>query len=111
MFIGETIGREGQAKAQRKSVGDVDRALISLLERDQEGMKAVMLARGANDAKAKALDKVGPQGAVSRDAKRLLGSGKNIRTAQVVKQLGFDSTQKLDQQKKSENSALLKVDS
>lgn len=109
MFIGETIGREGQARAQRKNVGDVDRVLISLLERDQEGMKTVMLARAASDAKVKALDKVGLQGVVSRDAERL--SGKNIRTAQVVKQLGFDSTQKLDQQKKSENSALLKVDS
>jgi len=111
MFIGEMIGREGQARAQRKSVGDVDRALMTLLERDQEGMKAVMLARAASDAKVKALDNVDSQGAVSRDAERFLRSGKNTHTAHVGKQFGFDSTRNLDQQKKSENSALLKVGS
>jgi len=111
MFIGEMIGREGQARAQRKSVGDVDRTLISLLERDQEGMKAVMLARATSDAKVKVLDKVGPQGTVSRDAESFLRSENNIHTVHAVKQLKFNSTQKLDQQKKSENSALLKVGS
>lgn len=118
MSIGEMIGREGQARAQRKKVDDVDRALISLLERDREGMKAVMLAREASnvsnvksghDAKVKALDKVGPQEAASRDAKKLLGSRKNTHLVHVAKQLGFDPTQKLDQQKKLENGALLKV--
>ena len=43
----EGIGREGQAKAKRKvSSKDADRTLMNLLERDKEGMRAVMKARG-----------------------------------------------------------------
>ena len=47
-FLTETIGRDGQAKAKRKMGGGqdaADRALKALLERDKEGMKAVMSAR------------------------------------------------------------------
>jgi minichromosome maintenance protein 10 len=47
-YLTETIGRDGQAKAKRKMGGGqdaADRALKALLERDKEGMKAVMSAR------------------------------------------------------------------
>ena len=49
-YLSETIGRDGQAKAKRKMGGGkdgADRALKALLERDKEGMKAVMSAREA----------------------------------------------------------------
>ena len=48
MFLSETIGRDGQAKAKRTMGGGrdaADRALKALLERDKEGMKTVMRAR------------------------------------------------------------------
>ena len=47
-YLTENIGRDGQAKAKRKMGGGqdaADRALKALLERDKEGMKAVMSAR------------------------------------------------------------------
>ncbi|KAJ3574864.1 hypothetical protein NP233_g1488 [Leucocoprinus birnbaumii] len=124
MFVSETIGREGQARAQRKSAGDADRALKLLLGRDKEGMKAVMLARGSSSAsrtKVEHSGKVGAQETFGKmtavslgdgdggDGKEdLTGSGKNAYTAQVVKQLGFDPTLKPGQQKKSDDTALLK---
>jgi len=43
--VAETMGREGQAKAKRKFGRDADRQLKALLERDKEGMKAVVRAR------------------------------------------------------------------
>ena len=56
-YITETIGRDGQAKAKRKMSGGsdaADRALKALLERDKDGMKAVMSARETG----KVLDKL-----------------------------------------------------
>jgi len=44
-FVAEAMGREGQAKAKRKFGRDADRELQALLERDKEGMKAVVRAR------------------------------------------------------------------
>jgi minichromosome maintenance protein 10 len=44
-YIAETMGREGQAKAKRKFGQDADRELKALLERDKEGMRAVVRAR------------------------------------------------------------------
>jgi len=54
MYLSETIGRDGQAKAKRKMGGGkdaADRALKTLLERDREGMKTVMKAREAGKVK------------------------------------------------------------
>lgn len=45
IFVAETMGREGQAKAKRKFDRDADRELKALLERDKEGMRAVVRAR------------------------------------------------------------------
>ena len=55
-YLTETIGRDGQAKAKRRLGGGqdaADRALKALLERDKEGMKAVMSAREAGKALVK----------------------------------------------------------
>jgi minichromosome maintenance protein 10 len=41
----ENIGREGQAKARRAAEKDADRELKALLQRDRDGMKAVVKAR------------------------------------------------------------------
>ena len=45
VFVAETMGREGQAKAKRKFGRDADRELKALLEKDKEGMRAVVRAR------------------------------------------------------------------
>ncbi|KAF7977888.1 hypothetical protein HWV62_2434 [Athelia sp. TMB] len=45
IYVAETMGREGQAKAKRKLDRDADRELKALLERDKEGMRAVVRAR------------------------------------------------------------------
>ncbi|KAF5353526.1 hypothetical protein D9756_007998 [Leucocoprinus leucothites] len=117
MFVGETIGREGQAKAQRKSAGDTDRVLKSLLERDRAGMRAVMIARESSHTsnlkleyggKAKAPKKSAQKKIMSGDEEESAAPSQNGYTAQVVKQLGFDPTLKPGQQKKPDNTALLK---
>ncbi|KAK0456997.1 hypothetical protein EV421DRAFT_1729499 [Armillaria borealis] len=43
--VSESIGREGQAKAQRLRAKDADKAPKILLDQDKEGMKAVIAAR------------------------------------------------------------------
>ncbi|KAG5642700.1 hypothetical protein DXG03_002302 [Asterophora parasitica] len=115
LFTTETIGREGQAKAARKLSGkDADRALKSLLERDKEGMKAVMRAREVGKVMGKNKDDMMKKGSKkgdgtnekekekrkktrdeeSNDDKK--GNGtvatatKNAYSAEVIKQLGFD---------------------
>lgn len=48
MYIPESMGREGQAKAKRQmDARNSEKALKALLQRDKEGMKAVMKAREA----------------------------------------------------------------
>jgi minichromosome maintenance protein 10 len=115
MYVGEMIGREGQAKAQRKSASAVDLGLISLLEKDREGMRAVMLAREANMITDKSVKPMQEKAVAtpgtddfSSDDERSLGSGKNAFTAQVVKQLGFDPTIKAGRPMKRDDSVLLK---
>jgi len=45
MYLSETIGREGQAKAKRQLKKDADKTLKNLLSKDKDGMQAVMKAR------------------------------------------------------------------
>jgi minichromosome maintenance protein 10 len=114
MYVGETMGREGQAKAQRKSADDADRELKALLKRDRSGMRTVMLAREAtkNSQKAEQADKTKPpERSVS-----LVGvgdisesSGKKAYKAEVVKQLGFDPTLKAGRDKADDPAVLDKV--
>jgi minichromosome maintenance protein 10 len=115
MFVGESIGREGQAKAQRQRTADADRALKSLLKRDREGMRTVMLAREANNASSAKPGRdegkkipSGGQKTVSCDGGELARPGKSAFSAQVVKQLGFDPTIKPGSKKQMDDNALLK---
>ncbi|KAF9450739.1 hypothetical protein P691DRAFT_664712 [Macrolepiota fuliginosa MF-IS2] len=103
MYVGETMGREGQAKAQRKSVGDADRALKALLERDHNGMKAVLLAREASGISNSGKSENKSAFLSDDEPPR---SGKNAFTAEVVKQLGFDPTRKTGRSKKPDNSVI-----
>jgi minichromosome maintenance protein 10 len=64
--VAETMGREGQAKAKRKFGQDADRQLKALLERDKEGMKAVVRAREV----AKIMDE--------KNGKRVKGEGNGV---------------------------------
>lgn len=117
MYVGEAIGREGQAKAQRKSTGDGDRALKALLERDRTGMRAVMLAREASNPSSGSAKHGRRDGKVAGELEKRpvslgdgesLSSGKSAFKAEVVKQLGFDPTLKVGQQKKPDNIAVQK---
>ncbi|GLB44212.1 putative primase zinc finger [Lyophyllum shimeji] len=108
LYVAENIGRDGQAKAARKLSGkDADRALKSLLERDKEGMRAVMRAREAGKRVAGEL-KVegkgkGPEKQIRKSSnaeedilqkpaslRSTTTTTKNAYSAQVIKQLGFD---------------------
>jgi minichromosome maintenance protein 10 len=73
VFVAETMGREGQAKAKRKFGRDADRELKALLEKDKEGMRAVVRAREV----AKMMDE--------KDGKRDKGKGKEVKTNDKVK--------------------------
>ncbi|KAG5651312.1 hypothetical protein H0H81_009113 [Sphagnurus paluster] len=119
LFATEDIGREGQAKAARKLSGrDADRALKNLLERDKEGMKAVMKAREVGKAergkgvrnetdKGKGKEKSKQNGSGNekdenkgkeKDKRKQketkeensIPTTKNAYSADVIKQLGFD---------------------
>ncbi|KAA1474170.1 hypothetical protein DENSPDRAFT_803680 [Dentipellis sp. KUC8613] len=85
MFIGENMGREAQARAQRKANGvDTDRALKRLLERDKEGMRAVEKAREyAALMKEKEKEKSG--GSRAKDARKRKEKGKGKEKEQDSK--------------------------
>ena len=92
LFVSETMGREGQARAKRKTAGkDADRALKLLLERDRDGMRDVMKARefsgkgklGAEKGKGK-----------ETDEKDDSVQSKGAYSASVIKSLGFDPSLK-----------------
>ncbi|KAG6868778.1 hypothetical protein C0993_010705 [Termitomyces sp. T159_Od127] len=104
LFVTENIGREGQAKAARKmSKRAADRSLMSLLERDKEGMKAVMKARevgkesdsrGQMDGKGKVKgkDQKGKAREINEESEEgeVAATTKNAYTAEMIKCLGFD---------------------
>ncbi|KAG5726038.1 hypothetical protein E4T56_gene1259 [Termitomyces sp. T112] len=101
LFTTENIGREGQAKAARRMSTRADRALMTLLERDKEGMKAVMKAREAGkrdgDArmdgkgKVKVRDQKGKAREIDKGSeKEATVTTKNAYTAEMIKHLGFD---------------------
>ena len=105
----EGIGREGQAKAKRKvSSKDADRTLMKLLERDKEGMRAVMKARevgqrgimdgsakkGAPNCKADGKSgkktAVGVEGETEELRVAEVIPAKAAYSAEVIRRLGFD---------------------
>jgi minichromosome maintenance protein 10 len=117
LYATEQLGREGQAKAKRKlSSKDADRALKVLLERDKEGMKAVVRAREVG----KFVD--GEKSGRTREERAKmnepsLGDGisrrsahfKNAYTAEVIKHLGFDPVAKAGQRRSGDSDIQKKV--
>ncbi|KDR78277.1 hypothetical protein GALMADRAFT_245372 [Galerina marginata CBS 339.88] len=124
MYVAETVGREGQAKAKRRlDAKDSDRALKALLQRDKEGMKAVMKARETSrevrrDAKdGKKAKDTSEKAKLKRKSAKLKGlsessdegdddqqgKGESVRkqgySAGVIKSLGFDPSLKPGQRR------------
>lgn len=92
LFVSETMGREGQAKAKRKTAGkDADRALKLLLERDREGMRDVMKAREFSGK-----GKLGGEKGKGKETGEKDDSvqSKGAYSASVIKSLGFDPSLK-----------------
>ncbi|EIN05263.1 hypothetical protein PUNSTDRAFT_146103 [Punctularia strigosozonata HHB-11173 SS5] len=101
LFVGESLGREVQAKAARKKAGrEAERTLKLLVERDREGMRAVVRAReavttrkeNAKDTKGKEKEKEKEkEKAVENDgAVKGSESKKGGYSAAIIKNLGFD---------------------
>ncbi|KAL4077770.1 hypothetical protein J3A83DRAFT_4356667 [Scleroderma citrinum] len=106
LFVSERLGREAQAKAQRRLEKNADRELKVLLDRDKEGMKAVTKAREFAAQKAKAsngkLDKSKQKASsVSVEgescAKDSATATKQAYSASIIKQLGFDPAGRVGQ--------------
>ncbi|KAJ7042899.1 hypothetical protein C8F04DRAFT_56377 [Mycena alexandri] len=107
MFVSESIGREGQAKANRKLAAREDaRVLKALQGRDNDGMKAVMKARevglakkdaskgGGKDKKKSASSTTQAASATPASDTPAKASTKSAFSAQAIQQLGFDPTLK-----------------
>lgn len=103
MFVAETMGREGQARAARKAASkETEKTLQKIAGRDKEGMRAVVRARevglGADKekkqggGKAKGKGKPRQEGEDAREEEAEPVHRKNAFSAAVVKQLGFDPT-------------------
>lgn len=119
MHIAESIGREGQAKAKRKLDGrDSDKALKALLQRDKDGMKAVIKAREkarelVKDPKSETVSKKTPSERTKRkldstddeDEDREDNVKKTAYSAGMIKSLGFDPSLKPGQ-KRFENKGV-----
>lgn len=126
MFVAEKMGREGQAKAKRK-LKDSDRALKSLLDRDKEGMRAVVMAREVGlekktvkDGDRKRKSKDGKHSVKAESKKKCLveddplppsSKAKGAYSADVIKQLGFDPTAKPGQRRSDDLGMQKKVSS
>lgn len=113
LFVGETVGRDAQARAARQSTKDADRALQQLLKRDKDGMKAVAAARafvkqsiGAKPEKRSKAEKVDLGKRKRRDTsaesdesseddlvvEEMKPAEKSAYSAQLIRNLGFDPT-------------------
>jgi minichromosome maintenance protein 10 len=120
MYVGETIGREAQAKASRISAKDADRTLKALLERDKEGTRALLKARQASGRKDNTKE-IDPSSSKRQSDHDLSGSEeeeedslgphpprKNAYSADVIKKLGFDPTSKAGGKSKHQVAELQK---
>lgn len=117
MYVGETIGREAQAKASRISAKDADNTLKALLERDKEGTRALLKARQAADPKDGIKDINLPSSKrvsvhIPSDSEEEEGSSrpdpprKNAYSADVIKKLGFDPTSRAGKKNKQQVAEL-----
>ena len=117
MYVGETIGREAQAKAFRISTKDADHTLKTLLEKDKEGTRALLKARQA--ACRKNGNKDADSSSSNRDSDHIPsdseeGEGpsspyplrKNAYSADVIKKLGFDPTSRAGKKSKHQVAEL-----
>lgn len=134
LYIAENMGREGQAKAHRKKAVDEDKSLKALLDRDKEGMKAVIKAREVAEqeelrrkasGKAKGKEDQNKGGKGSRKGKEKATEEesaaeetespsqaplKNAYSAQLIKRLGFDPVAaKIGSQRKGDSEMQKKV--
>ena len=88
IFVGERMGREAQARAQRKATGqEVDRVLKQLMEKDQEGMRSVLRAREAGGAKVKERKKAKDNESIAEDVQLRKRQG---YSTSIIKGIGFD---------------------
>ena len=119
IYATENLGREGQAKAKRKlSSRDADKALKGLLERDKEGMKAVIKAREAGKVRVVDHEGTGKKDRAGRGKRKNEDEGakrdrtvenevsdnpalpsKNAYSAEVIKNLGFDPVARTGQRR------------
>ncbi|KAF8630273.1 hypothetical protein AX17_005459 [Amanita inopinata Kibby_2008] len=87
IYIGERMGREAQAKAQRKAAGqETEKALKLLATRDRDGMKSVLRAREAGGSGMK-ITKKSLEESVAEEAQAKKGPGYSVS---VIKGIGFN---------------------
>ncbi|KAF8624888.1 hypothetical protein AX15_005756 [Amanita polypyramis BW_CC] len=87
-FVGERIGREAQARAQRKAAGqEVEKVLKQLMDKDKDGMRSVLRAREAGGIKPKDERKQKKDEVVTEEAKPMKSQGYSTK---VIKGIGFD---------------------
>jgi len=113
MYVGETMGREAQAKASRISAKDADRTLKALLENDKEGTRALIKARKASGRKStNSSSSKQESDPLPGDSEDEGGSSqpqltrKNAYSADVIRKLGFDPTSKAGKKSKHEVAEL-----
>lgn len=87
IFVGERMGREAQARAQRKAASqEVDKVLKQLVEKDKDGMRPVLRAREAG-TKERKKQKPKDDETTTEDAKLRKYQG---YSTSVIKGIGFD---------------------
>lgn len=101
--VAENMGREAQAKAQRKMAKDSDKMLKTLLDRDKDGMKAVMSAR---EFMSKQDDKQKKKKPDSTKAEPKTSVSKNSFGADTIKRIGFDPTSKPGQRREDADTKM-----
>ena len=125
LFVAETMGREGQARAKRKLAQDANRELKVLLQRDKEGMRAVAKAReigsmtvkrassGAKDkSSAKGKQKARDTDDVSESDDTKISEAPQTKlaySAEIIKKLGFDPAVKIGQTRGAQSAVQDKV--
>ncbi|TEB33818.1 hypothetical protein FA13DRAFT_1730099 [Coprinellus micaceus] len=105
LFVSENMGREGQARAQRKMANDqTEKQLKKMLERDRDGMEAPV--QKADSVKGKGVVKPSEGGEQEEREggwrSRLveeLNKPKKAYSASIVRSLGFDPTHKPGQRR------------
>lgn len=88
VFVGERMGREAQARAQRKATGrEVDKVLKQLMEKDRDGMRSVLRAREAGGTKVKEGKKATDNELMAEDVQVKKNQG---YSASIIKGIGFN---------------------